>query len=142
MPVSFDMENNSVADLRISPLQASLTAALLSNHGIMPVPRIAMAVNTPQQGWVVLSDKSQSVDVIQAQAADDTALSFIEDGKPYWSHVGQANVDDETVITWLLAGTLPDWGGIPLVLVVELEEDNAVLAKKIGIDILDTALNK
>ncbi len=94
MPVSFDAENNSVDKLLISPLQASLTAALLSNHGIMPVPRIAMAVNTPQQGWVVLSEANHSVDVIQAEAANDAALSFIEEGKPYWSHIGQAQAED------------------------------------------------
>lgn len=142
MPVSFDTENSSTQNLRISPLQASITAALLSNHGVMPVPRIAMAVNTPQQGWVVLSEKSQPINVIQAKAADDTALSFIVEGKPYWSHVGQANVDGDTIITWLLAGTLPDWGGTPLVMVVTLEEDNIILAKNIGANIFDTALNK
>jgi hypothetical protein len=142
MPASFDAEDKSVDKLLISPLQASLTAALLSNHGIMPVPRIAMAVNTPQQGWVVLSEASRSVDVIQAGDANDAALSFIEEGKPYWSHIGQAQTEDEKVITWLLAGTLPDWGGTPLVLVAALEEDNPTLAKNIGTDIFDTALNK
>ena len=52
---------------------------------------------------------------------------------------GQASVDDD-IITWLLAGTLPDWKGTPLVLVVTLEEDNIFLAKYIGENILDAAL--
>ena len=142
MPTSFDTEITSNQDLRISPLQASITAALLSNHGVMPVPRIAMAVNTPQQGWVVLSEQSPPATVIQATAADETALAFIVEGKPYWSHVGQANTKDDTIITWLLAGTLPDWGGTSLVVVVTLEENNIGLAEKIEADIFDTALNK
>lgn len=139
MPVSFDAENNVVKDLKMSPLQASLAAAALSNHGIMPVPRIAMAVDTPQQGWVVLSEASQPVDVIQAEAADEAALSFIVEGKPYWSHVGQAETE-ENVITWLLAGTLPDWRGTPLVLVVTVEENNILLVQRIRNRILDAAL--
>ncbi|MBC7875901.1 MAG: FtsW/RodA/SpoVE family cell cycle protein [Anaerolineales bacterium] len=141
MPVSFDTEHNSAKDLRMSPLQASLTAALLSNHGVMPVPRIAMAVNTPQQGWVVLSEENQPLEVIQAEAADEAALSFIVEGKPYWSHIGQANVD-KTIVTWLLAGTLPNWSGTPLVLVITLEESNILLAQEIRNNILDAALNQ
>jgi cell division protein FtsW (lipid II flippase) len=129
----------SSKDLQMSPLQASLAAAILSNHGVMPVPRIAMAVNTPQQGWVVLSEANQPIDVIQAEAADEAALSFIVEGKPYWSHVGQAETE-ENIITWLLAGTLPDWGGIPLVLVVTIEESNILLVQQIRNNILDTAL--
>lgn len=79
--------------------------------------------------------------MIQPKAANEAALSFIVDGKPYWSYVGQASADKET-ITWLIAGTLPEWGGTPLVLVVALEENNKSLADRIGSSILDLALNQ
>lgn len=141
MPVSFDVENSSAKNLRMSLLQASITASMLSNAGIMPTPRIAIAVNTPQQGWVVLSEQSQPVEVIQAEGANEAALSFIVEGKPYWGHISQTNADD-TIITWLLAGTLPDWGGTPLVLVVTLEENNIILAEQIRDNFLDAALNQ
>ena len=107
----------------------------------MPAPRIATAVNTPEQGWVVLSAEGMPIEVMQAEAANEAALSFIDEGKSYWSHVGQASADDE-IITWLLAGTLPDWKGTPLVLVVALEENNTFLANYIGDNILDAALNQ
>ncbi|MBI5964007.1 MAG: FtsW/RodA/SpoVE family cell cycle protein [Chloroflexi bacterium] len=141
MPVAFDAENNIPKELKVSPLQMSLAAAILSHQGIEPTPRIAMAVNTPEQGWVVLSAENQPVEVIQPEAANEAALSFIVDGKPYWSHIGQA-IADEGPITWLFAGTLPDWGGTPLVLVVTLEEKNNSLANQIGSSILDMALNQ
>jgi hypothetical protein len=141
MPVAFDANRSSVENLKVSPLQASLAAAILSHDGIMPAPRIATAVNTPEQGWVVLSAKGMPVDVIQAEAANEAALSFIVKGKSYWSHVGQASTD-KNIITWLLAGTLPDWKGTPLVLVVTLEENNTFLANHIGETILDEALNQ
>ena len=141
MPVAFDAENKSAEDLKVSPLQVSLAAALLSHDGIMPAPRIATAVNTPQQGWVVLSAEGMPIEVVQAEAAHKAASSFIVKGKSYWSHVGQAS-SGEKIVTWLLAGTIPDWKGTPLVLVVTLEENNIFLANYIGDTFLDAALNK
>lgn len=138
MPVSTDNKNVSTQGLKVSPLQMSIAAATLSYKGIAPSPRIATAINTPEQGWVVLPALSQPVEVIQASAANEAALSFIEEGKPYWSHIGQASVD-ETKVTWLLAGTLPDWRGTPLVLIVTLEDLNASLAKSIGENLLNAA---
>jgi hypothetical protein len=141
LPVAFDAIDLSAKDLKVSPLQVSLAAALLSHDGIMPAPRIATAVNTPEQGWVVLSAEEMPVEVTQAEAANEAATSFIVQGKSYWSHIGQASVDDD-ITTWLLAGTLPDWKGTPLVLVVTLEENNTFLANYIGDAILDAALNQ
>jgi len=142
MPVASSAGNNSTQDLRISPLQLSIAAATLSNQGVMPTPRIATAVNTPEQGWVVLSAENQPIKAIQAMAANETALSFIVESKPYWQHVGQASVDEDTIITWLMAGSLPDWGGTPLILVVTLEENNTYLAKYIGDNLLGAAMSQ
>lgn len=141
MPAAYDVENNSTENLRISPIQASLAAAALSNHGIMPFARIAMAVDTPEQGWVVLSAENKSVEVFQPKTADETSLAFIVEGKPYWSRASKASADG-TTITWLTAGTIPDWGGTPLVLIVTLEENNISLAENIKNKLLDAALNQ
>jgi hypothetical protein len=140
MPVAFE-GNKFTKDLKVSPLQASLAAAVLSHDGAMPAPRIATAINTPELGWVVLSAEQTPIEVMQAKAANDAAISFIVKGKSYWSHVGQASADKK-IITWLLAGTLPDWKGAPLVLVVTLEENDIYLANHIGETILDAALNQ
>jgi cell division protein FtsW (lipid II flippase) len=141
LPMAVGAVNHSTENLRVSPLQISLAAALLSHDGIMPTPRIATAVNTPEQGWVVLSAEGMPVEVIQAEAANESAASFIVQGKSYWSHVGQASIKDD-IITWLLAGTLPDWKGTPLVLVITLEENNTFLANYIGDTLLNAALNQ
>jgi len=141
MPVLIDQGNNSLQTLRISPLQAAMAMASISYKGIAPSPRIATAVNTPEQGWVVLPAASPPVEVMPAKAANETALAFIKEGKPYWSHVGQAN-DASANITWLLAGTLPDWQGAPLVLIVALEENNISLAERIGENLLNAGLSQ
>ncbi|MBE0684190.1 MAG: FtsW/RodA/SpoVE family cell cycle protein [Anaerolineales bacterium] len=138
MPVTFDDMQASLQSLRISPLQAAVAASALSNKGIMPAPRIATAVNTPEQGWVVLPALGQPVEVIQESAANEAALSFIEAGTPYWSHLERADLAG-TRVTWLTAGTLPDWKGAPLTLVVALEENNISLAKRIGEEMMNAA---
>lgn len=131
-----DSENN----LHVSPLQAALAAAALSNHGTVPAPRIAMAVNTPNEGWVVLPALGTSFEALPAQAADKAAQSLQVDGQNYWRHIGQAE-SEESPVTWLITGTLPKWQAAPLVVVVLLEEDNARLAQHIGQELLVDAMN-
>lgn len=142
IPVAASADNISIQELRISPLQLSIAAAAISDQGIVPAPRIATAVNSPEQGWVVLPVENQPIELIQASAANEAALSFIVEGKPYWQHIGQASESEDKIITWLMAGSLPDWGGTPLALVVALEEDNTYLAKYIGDNLLDAALSQ
>jgi len=122
--------------LRISPLQMALATAALSNNGIRPPARIAVAVNTPQQGWVILPALEKSVEALSAPSARETAQALAGEN-PYWSFTSTTN---KTPLTWFLAGTLPDWSGTPLALVVLLEENNSTLAGKIGKTILNTAL--
>jgi cell division protein FtsW (lipid II flippase) len=138
IPLDF---NNQPETLRASPLQISLIAAALSNDGIKPAPRIATAVDTPTQGWVTLTAESQPTQAIQIEAAHEAVSSHIVKGKPYWRQTAQVKTKG-AVITWLLAGTLPDWGGAPLALAITLEEDNIWLAKYIGDEIVSAALNQ
>jgi len=137
LPVAFDTQ----APPMISPLQAVLAAAALSHNGVIPAPRIATAINTLEQGWVVLPAEGTPREALQAEAANQAAAALIVQGKAYWSHVGQSSLDDG-IITWLVAGTLPDWQGTPLALVVTLEENNTFLANHIGDTLLDAALNQ
>jgi cell division protein FtsW (lipid II flippase) len=140
MPVAF-RATHETRNLFASPLQAATAAAALSHRGILPVPRIATAVNTPEQGWVVLPAGGIPLEVIQAEAAREAAIAFAIPGKPYWRHVGQSSTE-QTAITWLIAGTLPDWQGAPLVLVVTLEEGNAALAEFIAESMFNAGLSE
>jgi len=126
MPLDIDEEK-----IRFSPLQIALASSALSNNGIIPSPRIAIAVNTLEQGWVVLPALSQPKSVLQAEESQEAVLSFVKNQNQFWSHVSQASLD-ETIVTWYIAGTLPDWQGTPLTLVVVLEENNIPLAEFIG----------
>lgn len=140
MPVADPLLEIEVNDLHISPLQAALAAAALSNHGIIPPARIATAVNTPEEGWVVLPALGSSLNAVKAPSADEAAESLIIDGESYWAHVGRAD-EDESPVTWFIGGTPPNWQATPLVVAVLLEEDNTRLAQWIGQELLIDAMN-
>jgi hypothetical protein len=128
-----------VKDMHVSPLQVALASAALSNHGTLPAPRIATAVNTPSDGWVVLPALGTPRDAIESSAADETAQSLITQGEGYWAHLGKAK-SAESPITWFIAGTPPNWQAAPMVVVVLLEEDNGRLAQRIGKELLGDAM--
>ena len=127
-------------NLYVSPLQMALASAALSNGGVIPAPRIAMAVNTPNNGWVVIPAEGKPIEACQPSAASEAVLSYVEDGNNFWSHIGQAQ-DVETSVTWFIGGTLPDWQASPLAITVLLEEHNAMDAERIGIELLLDAMN-
>ncbi|MEO8355309.1 MAG: FtsW/RodA/SpoVE family cell cycle protein [Chloroflexota bacterium] len=129
-----------INDLHVSPLQAALASAALSNQGTVPAPRLIISVNTPQRGWIVLPAPGTPFEAVQASDANEAAGSFIKEGTNYWAHIGRAS-GDESEVTWFLAGTPPNWQATPLVVVVTLEEDNERLAQWIGQELLLDAMN-
>ncbi len=134
MPVA--TASRSVKNMRVSPLQMALATAAISNNGIRPPAHIALAVSTPQQGWVVLSALDESVEALPGPFAREAAQAFADE-TPYWSHV---SVTNDPPLTWYLSGTLPDWNGTPLALVVLLEEKSPLVAEDIGTQLINIAL--
>ncbi|MBI3172592.1 MAG: FtsW/RodA/SpoVE family cell cycle protein [Chloroflexi bacterium] len=139
LAVAAASSQNGTNPLRVSPLQMAIAASALSNHGTRPAPRIALAVDTPQQGWVILPPMSEPVTAIPASAADQAAEAFLVQGNAFWEFVGQARQNDVT-ITWYLGGTLPNWQGTPLAVVIALEEDDPALARQAGRELLNAAM--
>lgn len=126
-------------DLYVSPLQMALASAALSNRGTIPAPRIALAVNIPREGWVVLREKGMPLEACQASAAEEAARSFVEAGENVWSHVSRAQGAEASVV-WFIGGTLPDWQASPLAVVVLLEEGTPGAAAQIGRELLGAAM--
>ncbi|HJR79964.1 MAG TPA: FtsW/RodA/SpoVE family cell cycle protein [Anaerolineales bacterium] len=140
MPVAEPVTDADDQELHVSPLQVALASAALSNHGSIPAPRIATAVNTPNDGWVVLTALGGPLEAIPAGTADEMAQSLTKEGQGYWSHTGKAE-SDESPVTWFIGGTPPNWQATPLAVVVLLEEDNVQLAEEIGGELLSAAMN-
>jgi hypothetical protein len=128
-----------VDELRISPLQLVLASAALSNKGIRPVPRLAIAVDTPTQGWVVLPALGDNVQALPIAGGNQVVSSLMVTGRPFWESISSASSNEKT-FTWFLGGTLPDWQGTPLAIVVLLEADNPLLVQSIGRALLTLAV--
>jgi hypothetical protein len=141
IPVAESISSPELEHFHVSPLQVALASSALSNHGTIPAPIIVTAVNTPKDGWVVLSAEGTPFEASQPSAADEAAESLIMEGKTYWSHTARTREKD-TLVTWFMAGTPPNWQASPLVVVVLLEEDNAYLAQRIGEQLLADAMNQ
>ena len=117
--------------LRVSPLQMALAAATFSNGGVRPAPRIALAVNTPAQGWVVLPTLTDPVTVISPEIAATVAAANTPPDSVHWVLIGSAR-EKEKAFRWFITGTPTGWQGVPLTLVVLLESDDAALIEMIA----------
>jgi len=126
-------------DFFVSPLQMALASAALSNQGKVPAPRIAMAVNIPREGWVVLREEGMPIEACQASAAEEAAQSFIREGENFWAHTSRAQ-GGESSVAWFIGGTLPNWQASPLAVVVVLEEESPRMAEEIGRRLLESAM--
>jgi cell division protein FtsW (lipid II flippase) len=125
------------AKISVSPLQMALAAAMLSNDGSRPEPRIASAINTPQQGWVILPSNTPSKALLPQGTAAARYLQM--NSMPTWQVTATALTSNNR-FSWYLAGTVPDWEGTPLAMALLLEEDNPGLAQRIGSTVLKSIL--
>ena len=116
-----------------SPLEMALLAGALSNGGVAVAQRLTLAVDTPQNGWVILPALGEPTEFFTPAEAEKMLTIFSSEERPYWQFL-DANAEEN--ITWLLAGTSPNWQGTPLALVVLLEEENAILAEEIAESLL------
>jgi cell division protein FtsW (lipid II flippase) len=138
----FDAEKAITGNVEtsVTPLQMVIAASSLSANGIRPAPRIAIAVNTPTQGWVILPSGQKSQVFITEGISN--AISLLTDGEfPFW-HTTASVPTREGQTHWFVGGTLPDWQGTPLALAVVLEGDTAKTASTIGIDLLNSVVQK
>ena len=116
-----------------SPIEMAIAASALSNAGLAPAPRLALAVNTPQSEWVILPALGEETQLFTQSETDSFLKNFTTDNGAYWHFLV---ADEKENITWLLAGTTKNWQGAPLGLVILLEENNAGLAEEIAKSLL------
>lgn len=125
--------------ITVSPLQMALASASLSSEGGRPSPLLALAVDTPQQGWVILPSGSPA----PALPPDGVsrALQYLESPSlPIWETTGFA-LNGNNRVAWYISGTMPDWKGTPIALVIALENQNPDSALKLGHSLFESILN-
>ncbi len=125
--------------LRVSPLQIALAYASLSNQGTRPPSRIVLAVNTPEQGWVIVPARDEPIQSLAPDRAQQAAEALRVPERPFWQVTSLVQENNRS-FTWLAIGTLPNWQSVPLTLVLLLEEKNLPLATYIGENLFQEAL--
>ena len=116
-----------------TPLEMALLAAALTNDGVAPAPRLAQAVNTPQNGWVVLPALGEAQTLLSTEESRQLITTFDGDSG-YWQFI----VENDEDALWLLAGVNADWQGTPLALALVLEEGDANAAAEIAESLLSS----
>ena len=122
----------------ITPLQMAVAASSLSTEGTLAAPVLSYAVETPHQGWVILpKNESQTI----SYEAEMSSTDFLNpEQQNFWAFMGKGDRIDEQPVIWYASGTTTYWKGMPLMVVVLLEENTPTLAKEIGEDVLLHAL--
>jgi cell division protein FtsW (lipid II flippase) len=124
--------------LSVSPLQMALAAAVLSNNGVRPTPRITDAIHIPQNGWDILPSAPVSSSFLN-QSTPAASLLQMND-LPAWQTTATA-FTAKGKVTWYLSGTIPGWQGAPLAMALLLEEDNPALAQNIGSTVMKSLVH-
>lgn len=122
-----------------TPLNMVLIAAAISNQGLAPAAQLPIAVDIPGQGWVILPPQGQPQVIFSAQGANMAAETLQSADNPFWESMGRIESGDNPLI-WYLGGTLPNWQGTPVAIVVITETDNPSIAQETGRGILNVAI--
>ena len=131
-----------VLDLRASPLQVALAVSPLSANGDRPSARLVTAKKTLQAGRVIASTGGEPNPVLNPLSTRSTIQGIRAADLPVWESVSTAYdaLDPDRPVSWYVAGTMAEWAGSPLVLVVMIEDDNPELVKDIGRTFLEKVL--
>lgn len=121
-------------NLKVTPMQMALAAAALTAGGERPSPQLALAMHTPDVGWVNLPAGARE-DTLLGIGAETAVSALAVKDQSYWQTIAAAHSSEQDY-TWYLAGTLPQQQGTPLALALILEENNPPLAAQIGKELL------
>ena len=124
--------------IQLSPLQVARASAAFSNEGFIPYPNMALAVNSPEQGWIIFST-DQPIQIMDRSSANQTAYFFGREDFPAWE-ITSTNGSNEDPIHWYISGTLPNWQASPMIFALTLENGNSQTAKLLGREIMQQIL--
>jgi peptidoglycan glycosyltransferase len=130
--------NSQFPSIQLSPLQVARGSAAFSNEGVIPYPNLALAVNSPEQGWIIFAT-DDPIQILNRTSANQTASFFSRDDFPAWE-ITSTNFSIEEPIHWYVSGTLPNWQASPMIFVMTLENGNSQAAKLLGREIMQQIL--
>jgi len=125
-----------------SPQQVALAFSVFSAQGTRPLQaRLALAVETPLQGWVTFPGSDSGLKIFSTETAVQQARLWSAANAPYWRWSASVSQNGRQV-AWYVAGTLPEWQGSPLSLALALEGEDEETVRRLGEALMQAALGR
>jgi cell division protein FtsW (lipid II flippase) len=117
------------SNLLVTPLQVAVAYAPFANGGKSVDPSLTTAYRIPGNGWELLVNKTVSE---QATIKISPAISSLSFNNGFGWSVSATVPIDTGHLDWYVMGTPDNWQGVPITLVVALENSTPVKAREIG----------
>jgi cell division protein FtsW (lipid II flippase) len=130
---------NGNANLLVTPLQVAMAYAPFSNKGYFVEPSIAEAYRSSDGTWQLIpsfSEKEKS----QIKITSELPSSSLAPGLGWQL---SATVPTETgTLDWFVMGTTQNWQGVPIIIVIAIEDSTPAKAQSKGISTYLAATNQ
>lgn len=122
------------SNLLVTPLQVALAYAPFSNGGYFINPVLVAALREPGKEWELSASASETQSQVNEESI--TLAPLTESGNNSWS-VSATVPTESGSLDWYVQGTPLNWPGVPMVLVVALEDSTPSITAEIGSSIFD-----
>jgi cell division protein FtsW (lipid II flippase) len=131
---------NGKSNLLVTPLQVALAYAPFSNGGHSVEATLVTAYKISGTTWQLLNPTAENNgwETVQIASLVNTAANASSAGWKISSTVPM----ESGFLNWYVQGTPSNWKGIPIVLVVALENSTPEKAKEIGVSVYTAATNQ
>jgi membrane carboxypeptidase/penicillin-binding protein len=117
------------SNLLVTPLQVALAYAPFANGGNSVEPSLTTAYKIPGGEWILL-DKNITSEQSAITISPFVSSSSLSNGSGWFA---SATVPIDTGhLDWYVMGTPHNWQGVPIILVVALENSTPIKAREIG----------
>ena len=120
-PVLGFEQKNEIDDIKMNfaPLEAIKLMASISELGICPSLNFVSAVQSPAEQWVILPEPDTQQFCFSETTVSSFAKKHIHRSHLFWS---VTNFDPIEQTSIYVAGTMPDWKGVPITMLVVEEK--------------------
>ena len=127
------------SSLLVTPLQVALAYAPFSNGGYFIEPSLTTAFRKTDGEWLLLSNSSEKEKI--GTNFVTTVNQLTSKSGSGWSFSATVPTDSGR-LDWYVQGTPQNWRGVPIILVVGLEDSSPATAAEIGTSIYLVATNQ
>jgi hypothetical protein len=116
----------------VYPVQVAYGAARLCTNGWQPPVRIISAIKLPNEGWTPFGGPEAPVQVLSDSQVESILKGMTEVTGNDWRILQAVTDSGEKTVTWFIGGNLPQWQAMPYTVVVVLEDQNMLAARRMG----------